>query len=129
LSLRTVGTFAFDTRNRQDMLKLSNLHALLINIALRPELITASAAVRRESTRVLAILGENELVRQAARAPSITGRGVRILAMDGGGIRGRATVKLLKRIEVWLDFNYLNSTPKLIISIFESLGRNRASNS
>jgi len=111
------------------MLKLSNLHALLINIALRPELITASAAVRRESTRVLAILGENELVRQAARAPSITGRGVRILAMDGGGIRGRATVKLLKRIEVWLDFNYLNSTPKLIISIFESLGRNRASNS
>jgi len=103
LALRTVGTFAFESNNRRSMLKLSNLHAMLINLALRPELITASAAVRRESTRILAILGENELVRQATRTPPITGRGIRILSMDGGGIRGRSTVKLLKRIEVWLD--------------------------
>ena len=100
LSLRTLGTFAFEPNNRNAILKMKEIHSILLTFALRPELKAASTAVKRESIRVLAILGENELVRQATGTRPITGRGVRILAMDGGGIRGRATVKLLKRIEV-----------------------------
>ena len=37
-------------------------------------------------------LGENEQVRLAIRAPAIKGRGVRILSLDGGGMRGLCTV-------------------------------------
>jgi hypothetical protein len=96
------------------MLKTEKIHSILVTFALRPELKVASAMVQWEAIRMLAILGENDLVRQATGVRPITGRGVRILAMDGGGIRGRATVKLLKRIEVP---NYLMNyfSRKLII--------------
>jgi len=100
LSLRILGKLAFEQSNRCAMLKSQSLHSILVLFALRPELKAASAAAKKESIRVLAILGENELVRQATGRPSITGRGIRILALDGGGIRGRATLKLLERIEV-----------------------------
>lgn len=129
LSLRILGAFAFEESNRRLMLQNRELHSTLVVLALRPELKTASAAVRAESIRVLAILGENELVRQATRTRAITGRGVRILALDGGGIRGRATLKMLKRIEVRTIFNYLfRAETKYFLSMLR-LGRNRLSNS
>jgi len=59
----------------------------------------ADPAVQRMATRALAILGENEMVRQAVGRRPMAGRGVRILCMDGGGIRGSCTVKMLARIE------------------------------
>ena len=37
--------------------------------------------------RALAILGENEEVGRAVGRPSPQGRGVRILSMDGGGMK------------------------------------------
>lgn len=55
--------------------------------------------VKRMATRALAILGENELMRQAIGRQPMAGRGVRILCMDGGGIRGSATVQMLRRLE------------------------------
>ena len=38
------------------------------------------------------------MCRAVGRAP-IAGRGVRILAMDGGGMKGIATLRLLKELE------------------------------
>ena len=55
--------------------------------------------VKRMACRALAILGENRLVQQAIGHRTPPGRGVRVLCMDGGGIRGTATVQMLKRLE------------------------------
>lgn len=43
--------------------------------------------------------GQNEQVRQALGEPGISGRGVRVLAMDGGGMKGMAMVEQLRQIE------------------------------
>ncbi len=43
--------------------------------------------------------GQNEQVRIALHQKPITGRGVRILAMDGGGMKGMTIVELLRNIE------------------------------
>uniref|UniRef100_A0A7S0IGJ9 Patatin n=1 Tax=Micromonas pusilla TaxID=38833 RepID=A0A7S0IGJ9_MICPS len=55
--------------------------------------------VKRMACRALAILGENRLVQQAIGHRTPPGRGVRVLCMDGGGIRGTATVQMLNRLE------------------------------
>ena len=57
--------------------------------------------VRRAATRALALLGYNDVVSAATGrlkciAPS---RGLRILVMDGGGMRGLATLRMLRQLE------------------------------
>lgn len=42
------------------------------------------------AVRALAILGENDTVREAVGRAPLAGRGVRILSMDGGGMKARA---------------------------------------
>ena len=61
--------------------------------------------VKNFATRTLAILGENEIVRQAVGRRPIVGKGVRVLCMDGGGMRGISTVQMLRRIEVCCIFS------------------------
>lgn len=43
--------------------------------------------------------GENEILRRAIRGRQVPKRGLRILTMDGGGMKGLATVRMLKEIE------------------------------
>lgn len=44
-------------------------------------------------------LGENEKLRRALKGTNIRKQGLRILSMDGGGMKGLATVQMLKQIE------------------------------
>ena len=45
------------------------------------------------------MLGENENLRRAIRGRQVGKKGLRILSMDGGGMKGLATVQVLKEIE------------------------------
>lgn len=45
------------------------------------------------------LLGENETLRHAIRGREVAKQGLRILSMDGGGMKGLATVQILKAIE------------------------------
>ena len=44
-------------------------------------------------------VGENENLRRAIKGRQVAKQGLRILAMDGGGMKGLATVQMLKEIE------------------------------
>jgi hypothetical protein len=57
------------------------------------------ARVRAAALRALAILGENEAVGRAVGRRPVRGRGLRVLSMDGGGMKGMATVRLLRQLE------------------------------
>lgn len=48
---------------------------------------------------LFATLGENEVLRRAIRVRQVPKQGLRILSMDGGGMKGLATVRILKEIE------------------------------
>lgn len=49
--------------------------------------------------RVLAVLGQNEKVDKAVGKRGVRGRGLRVLALDGGGMKGMAEVTLLRELE------------------------------
>ena len=72
--------------------------------------------VRRAATRALALLGYNDVVSAATGrlkcvAPS---RGLRILVMDGGGMRGLATLRMLRQLE--------SRTGRRIHELFDLIG-------
>ncbi|KAF5763476.1 putative phospholipase A(1) [Helianthus annuus] len=73
------------------------------NLALRDLLLRLTLSfeqrVSKAAARVLAILGENENLRRAIKGRQVPKQGLRILAMDGGGMKGLATVRILKEIE------------------------------
>lgn len=50
--------------------------------------------VRMAATRMLAVLGEGEAVRRAVGRPPLAGRGVRVLSMDGGGMKVRCALTM-----------------------------------
>ncbi|KAL0353241.1 UNVERIFIED_CONTAM: Phospholipase A I [Sesamum angustifolium] len=95
LALFAVGNFAF--------LFWKTVGTLVTSESLRELLLRLTAAtesrVCKAATRALAILGENETLRRAIRGRQVPKRGLRILSMDGGGMKGLATVKILKEIE------------------------------
>ncbi|KAK4398970.1 Phospholipase A I [Sesamum angolense] len=94
LALFAVGNFAFCLENRRALVTSESLRELLLRLTAATE-----SRVCKAATRALAILGENETLRRAIRGRQVPKRGLRILSMDGGGMKGLATVKILKEIE------------------------------
>ncbi|KAK9820032.1 hypothetical protein WJX72_005289 [[Myrmecia] bisecta] len=97
-ALETLGNLAFCLANRAIFLMTPGLRPLLSRLA-QSHPGEFKQRVRITATRALAILGENEEVRRAVAQPPIRGRGIRILAMDGGGMKGIATLRLLRQLE------------------------------
>ncbi|XP_051133924.1 phospholipase A I-like isoform X2 [Andrographis paniculata] len=94
LALFAIGNLAFCLENRHALVKSDSLRQLLLRHTR-----SSDSCVCKAAARVLAILGENELLCHAVRGQKIPEQGLRILAMDGGGMKGLATVKMLKEIE------------------------------
>ncbi|GMI93322.1 hypothetical protein like AT1G61850 [Hibiscus trionum] len=94
LALFAVGNLAFCLENRRILVTSGSLRELLMRLAFTPE-----PRVNKAAARALAILGENENLRRAIRGRQIPKQGLRILSMDGGGMKGLATVQMLKEIE------------------------------
>ncbi|KAF7149753.1 hypothetical protein RHSIM_Rhsim02G0110400 [Rhododendron simsii] len=89
-----VGNLAFCLENRRTLVTSESLRELLLRLTVPSE-----PRVNKAAARALAILGENENLRRAIRGKPVARQGLRILSMDGGGMKGLATVQILKEIE------------------------------
>ncbi|XP_026422800.1 phospholipase A I-like isoform X3 [Papaver somniferum] len=94
LALLAVGNLGFCIENRRTLVTSESLRELLLRL-----MVASDQRVYKAAARALAILGENENLRRALRGRPIPKQGLRILAMDGGGMKGLATVQMLKQIE------------------------------
>ncbi|XP_068656988.1 phospholipase A I-like [Aristolochia californica] len=94
LALFAVGNLAFCLENRRTLVTSESLRELLLHLTVAPE-----PCVKKAAARALAILGKNENLRRAIRGRPVGKQGLRILSMDGGGMKGLATVQILKQIE------------------------------
>nr|GMD86050.1 phospholipase A I [Ipomoea batatas] len=94
LALFAVGNLAFCSENRCVLVTSESLRELLLRLTSSSE-----PRVSKAAARALAILGENEVLRRAIRVRQVPKQGLRILSMDGGGMKGLATVRILKEIE------------------------------
>jgi predicted acylesterase/phospholipase RssA len=85
---------AFCLENRRILITSESLRELLMRLIVTPE-----PRVNKAAARALAILGENEILRRSIKGRQVPKQGLRILTMDGGGMKGLATVQILKEIE------------------------------
>ncbi|EIE23713.1 hypothetical protein COCSUDRAFT_41874 [Coccomyxa subellipsoidea C-169] len=97
-ALETLGNLAFCRDNRAAVLGAPGLRDWLARLA-QDKVGGVQRRVGVAATRALAILAENEEVRRAVGRAPITGRGIRILSMDGGGMKGIAIVRQLRQLE------------------------------
>ncbi|KFK40639.1 hypothetical protein AALP_AA2G022800 [Arabis alpina] len=93
-ALLAVGNLAFCLENRRILVTSESLRELLMRLTVTPE-----PRVNKAAARALAILGENEILRRSIKGRQVPKQGLRILTMDGGGMKGLATVQILKEIE------------------------------
>lgn len=119
--MTAIGNFAFCLENRRALVTSESLRELLLRLTAAPQPRVCKAAARAlailgglllkffndlsyilagiVSSLTFVIPGENEILRRAIRGRQIPKRGLRILTMDGGGMKGLATVRMLKEIE------------------------------
>ncbi|KAL4628422.1 hypothetical protein ACB092_05G237800 [Castanea dentata] len=83
LALLAFGNLAFCLENRRILVTSESLRELLLRLTVAPE-----PRVNKAAARALAILGENENLRRAIRGRPVAKQGLRILSMDGGGMKG-----------------------------------------
>ncbi|KAM0012207.1 putative phospholipase A(1) [Helianthus debilis subsp. tardiflorus] len=93
-ALLAIGNLAFCSENRRILVASESLRDLLLQ-----RTVTSELRVRKAAARALAILGENESLRRSIKGRQVAKQGLRILTMDGGGMKGLATVQILKEIE------------------------------
>eukprot|EP00898_Chlorokybus_atmophyticus_P001815 jgi/Chlat1/2634/Chrsp178S02477 len=118
-ALTALGNFAFSNESRQTILEQQGLKRVLVELAtadspeeesglklqsVEPDVQMQTPAEEKigviaAARRALAILGENDALCQAVRPRRMPTRGVRVLSLDGGGMRGMATVQMLRRLE------------------------------
>ncbi|KAJ8459055.1 hypothetical protein OPV22_031981 [Ensete ventricosum] len=94
LSLLALGNLGFCSENRRILSQSESLRELLLRLTVTPV-----PRVNNAAARALAILGENENLRRAVKRKPVGKHGLHILSMDGGGMKGLATVQMLKQIE------------------------------
>ncbi|KAK8976495.1 hypothetical protein V6N11_001638 [Hibiscus sabdariffa] len=94
LALLAVGNLAFCRENRHILVTSKSLRQLLVRLTATPK-----PRVNKAAARALAILGENESLQRAIRGRQLPKQGIRILSLDGGGMKGLATVQVLQEIE------------------------------
>lgn len=101
-ALEALGNLGFLPANRRALLATPGVKAHLQELATSPRWAERKEGkIRRLALRTLAVLGQNGAVRAClslshAVAP---GRGLRVLSLDGGGMRGLATVRMLRELE------------------------------
>ncbi|KAL3158161.1 hypothetical protein ABBQ32_011753 [Trebouxia sp. C0010 RCD-2024] len=96
-ALQTAGNLAFCQENRQLILRAEGFKDIIVRMADQGGVVKHET--RMSAIRALAILGQNDEVRKAVGRAPMEGRGVRILCMDGGGMKGLATLRMLRHIE------------------------------
>lgn len=94
-ALITLSSLAFPAGNKVTLLTKGGIVSEVKAIACTGN----SSLVRIAAVRVLAVLGHNDLVNLALGKQDLIGRGVRVLALDGGGMKGMAEVQMLRAIE------------------------------
>uniref|UniRef100_A0A061S7R5 Patatin n=1 Tax=Tetraselmis sp. GSL018 TaxID=582737 RepID=A0A061S7R5_9CHLO len=123
LALEALGNLAYCYANRAQITQHRGLLRLLASLASRQSVTRPSQRsldmpadnVADGALRALAILGENEEVRKCLGRPSLgSRRGVRILSMDGGGMRGIVTVRMLQELE--------EKTGRSVYELFDLIG-------
>lgn len=109
-ALRALGNLCFEETNRKRVAERGGLRTALERIGEKEP----GRVRRREALRVIAILGQNRVVERAMKRGLVSKRGVRVLAMDGGGMRGLATIRMLERLEA--------GTGKRVHELFDLIG-------
>eukprot|EP00775_Hariotina_reticulata_P011345 gene11345-11494_t len=119
-ALHALGNSAFDPTNRRRYLQSPGLMQLLAELAASPDIVS-SGGLKDDGNSSGGSgndihSGRNEQVRIALSLPAIRGRGLRVLAMDGGGMKGMAMVELLRQLErragvpIWTLFDVICGT-------------------